>query len=150
MHALVPRAFGLVLERTGVLGGDVLHKRPAEGDIGNLSTAADGEERDTTVAGDARERDLVGVAGLMWDTRRRMRRSAIAGRIHVLPAGEHNAADAASRLFRQAGVERRNDERNYASRSESVGICLIDADARPATDFLGRRRNENGRRTVRI
>ena len=94
------------------------------------------------------QRDLEGVASVVHLVERRMRRRAVALRVHVLATCEHQTGHPLESSVRVGGVENREDEWQQPRAADGHGVRGVDPHAEGASDDLGGRGDGDGRERV--
>src|SRR5207302_1046619 len=116
------------------LAREVLIQRPAQRDVQDLDAATDGEDREPASLRAGDERQLDGIAAGVGLAELGVRDRTIAGRLDVLPTGEHQPLDPVERGARGVGLEdRRHEERNQAGAREGADVRDVQGDALPTT-----------------
>ena len=119
---------------------EVLVERAAAGDVHDLHPAADAEERQVALHRAAGQRELEGVALGHRPDRLRVRRLAVAGGVHVGPAGEQQAVEQVEQAVGvlDRGRVRREQERDPAGGLDGVDVAAGEEDGLRVPDAPAR------------
>src|ERR1043166_3312074 len=131
---------GVIDRPPAAFAREVLVQRPAQGHVQDLDAATDGEDGEPAALRAGDERELDGIAGGIGFAEPGMRRGAIARRVDVLPAGEHQPLHPVEGGARGLGVEHRwHQEGHEAGAGEGAHVRDVEGDAFPTAVGAARR-----------
>ena len=143
MYALRAHLRLIMLDRRRTFGGDVLHERSPERDVGDLDAPADRQRRQTPFVRQAHERQLILVARAMRRVGFRADGGAVLRRIDVLAARQDHAADRVEHRPELVRVDGRKYQRRQPRGSRGKHVGLVQPHAHHATDFFRGRRERD-------